>query len=414
MISHFHARLTTILPFVLLASPGALAATPAQPPPPTTAAAQDPLTGIHYTKVSVDFDNLTPRDATAAFSQQTGYKVQWNEPRGADPGLPLSLHLKNVPLLEAWFQLVAATDATPAEFWRDLSMLHNIRIGQRPSTWFVNGPFGTALNNPNFPFTPDPTPPTRKTPLAHFSLDFYIEPSLDGIIFPSTVTLDSCVDEHNHPILIDAERPTHPDLHRAENVPYSQHLIDSLQVNVTLPDSPGRTVPLLKGTALFAQVTQTRQFATAAPDEHLQKDLQGATVDIAPFKSIAPPFSQPGANIPDNHALVITFQRNQMPQETWNAQLENFRQCKITIFNNWKQPVRFLCPDRPLHDNPWSADSVELHCLIKSNPANPALNIPHDVLIEIPTQSRTFPVPFQFKNLPLTAEKLPSTQTAPK
>jgi hypothetical protein len=236
------------------------------------------IAALPTTRVSADFDKLTPAAAARAIKVLPAFEYGpvWSGTPGDEH---VSLHLQDVPLMQAAMEYqqqshtrLVQTSTDRLDFYYDGE--------NRTPLWSVAGPFAVLLCGLSREIprdTPPDTPPT-----ATLRMDLLAEPGIAVTRCLRSLQCPDLQDDKHQPI--QAERSfrnfSAADIGKEYCLGVSGDT--SVEFLLKLPNAPGRRIPLLRGTldATFIAKTQPLNIPNLKDKQTLA--IAGMTVEVTP------------------------------------------------------------------------------------------------------------------------------------
>ncbi len=338
---------------------------------------------LDYKRITVNFDNLPPDQAMQAFSDSTNFQVDGGGVvvRTPVPIEPVSMHLKDAPLLEGILALANGSRTLPQELTTSRAIL---RPGGDASVGkvYVAGAFAIVIQRFQNSIDLSQNPPRFA---GQMHLDFYVEPGLKVLQFPPNIALEQFEDEKKQ-VLFAGQ--TYGSSSYGRNMPRS-----SLQIPLSFPRDRGKKIAIMKGTATFLIAPRTEPVKTSAPEETLSRTIGDLGVDILPIKPEIPPG---GAANPNNRSftLSIRYRRRHPDPQRWQQTVQSFYQMQPTLFDANDQP--FPMNSYGTNQTQEGEEAQLVTYTIRPTPQQPD---PHHVQIDLPVEIREVRVPFEFKDI---------------
>ncbi len=355
--------------------PSDIAATTTSPrtlPALASAPAKDPRRP-EATRVSINFDFLAGDGALAAFLNAVDLSGPPLTRSGADRDLLVSMHYRDVPILEALLDYCRQARVIPNEWSREQIVF---RSNPEPSLgrWCVSGPFAVIVQKIESSAILSLNSDKSRGRSNQVFFSMLAEPTVRLVHFANP-TFDEFRDDKDQALGQSRIELTMPVSRRLQQAHFS--------FGVTLPASPGKKIASLRGavTALVAIRSETLQ--TSAPEESLTKTYNGLTIEMLPLK--------PQEGTVPQFTTQIRITRNQADDATWNRMISHI------------EPVAFSANDERLNllssgSRPDAAGSLLFTFSVR---ANPNVGQPHHLQLELPVEFAEIRVPFEFKDLPL-------------
>jgi hypothetical protein len=374
----------------LLAAPalarGQVADVPATQPIPRQGQildiSHDPaLSALGVTRLSADLDGVPAQEAARALSAG-GLGL------GINPGpytnlnrQTVTLHLKDAPYMEALMEVRQQLRARVSDMTDAQVTLQYLPWEEIPP-WCVAGPFAVTLvgisRDVGIRFdaragTPSAAGPQRT---AYLLLDLFAEPGITMVTSMQDVQCPGLEDEKHQAIALGTRRGS------------GNSAVHPVEYNLTLPESPGRRIPLLKG-SIDVKVGQTAKVELASVREkQTPAPVQGMTIETGPMT--------PRNGSTTFFTLPVVYARGTMAAEKWAliGPLLPTATLRIAASNRGGSISAFTPP--PPRNPPALGESVTVNYSVT---VAQGAGQPGKATLEVPVGSADVRVPFEFKDV---------------
>ncbi len=327
------------------------------------------------TRISLDIDNVSPAEAASAFgsvSSLQAYMISMTSASRASLA-PVSLHLKEAPLLEGMFQLSRATGTVPEEITGShiyFRAVPDATFGR----WVVLGPVGVVAQKIESTTALDAAGPALTN--VTLTLNTYAEPALRSVSF-SPLIIDEFVDDKGQKI---ATRAVPQPPYSMQRSPFSRQSTFTL----TLPPSPGEKIAILRGKTVVTVASRMQLLQTAGPEETLSETVADFDVQVSPLRK--------AGGSAGNVTFTLTFRRGEVDRAQWARFAGLLNSLEPVVFSAGNQRMNTSVPQYPAS----SADTLvrTVYCYF-----DPAQGEPHHIQVHVPSELHDISVPFDFKNL---------------
>ena len=277
---------------------------------------------MQFKRITVDFEKLPGDQAMQAFSDAAALQVDQGG-GGAGPvdvsQFPVSMHLKNAPLLEGLLQLANNTRTMPQEITdthATLRVMGDAAVGK----WSVSGPFAVVIQR--IQVTSDLTRPGTPGLQGMLFFDFYSDPAVKIAQYPTTLSFDQFEDE-KHQVLFAGNSYGTSTGNR--NLPRA-----TMQLPMSLPAEHGRKVAILRGSAMFTVALATESVETSGPDDTVNKTVGDVGVEIMPLK---PDTRRAPAHPNRMYTMSVRYHRRVADPEKWNRMINMLSRIQPQVFD---------------------------------------------------------------------------------
>jgi hypothetical protein len=355
--------------------------------------AEATLKGLEPTRVSVAIQSLAAESALEELATAVAIPM-----RTQQAGLlrqmgtaPVTLELKDVPLLEALLEFNSQTALSIREMTtKRIALIRNTDnsgwgapgpgMGIPPGTgvgiWCISGPFAVVLESLQSSVDLRRGNAAAETTMT---VAFLAEPKLNVVEYPHYLHIDAAVDDLGQSVEItppvDDRRPRQANEHR-------------LVLPLRLPDSPGQKLQILRGTADFSLAQGVERIEVSDPAAGLHKPTNnGITVEVVPIPRGA------GTGV----SLTVRYHRDALDEDLWRKLSGPLQDLVPQVMTVSGQPYSTVIGNSRMPD----ADTVELQRTYIDSGGDRNAAGPDKILIDVPVGIRQIHVPFEFKNLVL-------------
>ncbi len=329
-------------------------------------------------RITLNFDNLPADQALQALAAEASLDASF---LGVVPtrDLPISMHLRDAPLIAAVLEFCRLTRTTPNEWTMQRLTL---RPSQDPSSgrWSISGPFATGIMKIEYAANVSLTGASERSPPV-ISLVLLAEPSVRVMRFMN-VTFQEFRDEKGQtigPSVYESSVMVTPQIQRANS---SRPLV--------LPLSPGEKIAILKGSATALVASRVEKLETTGPEETLTRTLDGVKITIPPLRLGGPNARATAGSTPAFNSQV-TLTRAGIDDAAWDRlsnQGNRFEIAAYSLNNERLASSVFIGPK-----------NNEMVMLTLSVRPNPNVADPHHIRLDLPMEYLEIPFSFEFKDL---------------
>ena len=338
------------------------------------------LATLPGTRLTVDIDRQQAQRAAEALSVG-GLAVAINP--GPYPRLDdqlVTLHLHEVPFMEGLMELRQQLRARVSDTSGVLVTLI-YQPNEEVPPWCVAGPFAVQYygisNAWVFPFdvragAPQPGGPKRRTILR---LDLLAEPGVHVAQAIHDVRCPGLEDDKHQPIGIGPARPM------------GVSTLHPVDVELTLPQSPGRRIPLLKGTVDAKIVNTVAVELDNVTEKQTPPPVEGMTLEVAPLAS------RNGSTI--FYTMLVTYSRGTLDPARWAQLAPLLPGVELRISGSGRGLISARSLPPPRGAGPAGATLPVLYNVTIS----PDAGLPGPATLAVPVDVLDVRVPFEFKDV---------------
>ncbi len=361
-------------------TPATLAQTKTQPSQPPVAIASIPG-GPEATRITVDFDDLPAGDGAQVLGAALSLNVRAIARQGVPvPARPVSLHLRDVPAMEAILQFARITQLEPYDL---TAQAITFRPNNAPTLgrWYLAGPFAVVLHKIELSTSYGEGILKPHNPAPVLTMSAFAEPAANPHVFGG-LAWEQIVDDKDQNVV--ASPTPLPGSDRTNQADYTS--------NLTLPNSASRRIALIRGRIAITFAAGVETIATSAPDDAIAKSVGGLLLQVAPLTQRESAARMPNAAL--LHTTQIRIQRGTLDEGTWAGMAGLLSPMQVTVLNaNDRIIGTATCAIRK--DTP---DSLLGTLSVRDSPTDGA---PHHVRFKIPTDIKLFPLVFEFRDIAL-------------
>ncbi|HVT79891.1 MAG TPA: hypothetical protein VHM90_04485, partial [Phycisphaerae bacterium] len=210
---------------------------------------------------------------------------------------------------------------------------------------------------------------------ARMSVLLLAEPGVAVARFPSELDIDTFIDEVDQKIEAGSE-PRQPFSNAR-----TAGTLRNLTLPLTLPERPGHTIVLLRGTANVLVAKKVEHIAVDPPAMAVTKQINGMNIEISPLV-------KQGTN---SYQTKVLISRGELDADLWEKASRALDDLHVVVEDLGGQSMQMS------QRNERTADSIT----ISGNVFSSSNGTPGQIVLDIPTVLQEVKVPFEFKNLVL-------------
>jgi RNA polymerase sigma factor (sigma-70 family) len=362
------------------------------------------LAGLSTTPVTMDLENATATDAydaiTAAVPEVMMDPAQFGA-AGTPPNQPsdVTMHLKQVPLMEALLELRSLTGYAYAEFGDRWVIIDAPRESLPPGMWCTAGPFAVELARVQAAV--DLANGAReREPQMSLIFQVLAEPRVNVWTRAETLVLDGCVDDRGRAVKTVGRNPL-----LVRGAPYNaRNFYQEVEIGISLPR--GERIPVLRGTAPLVLVSKQERVEGEIPAQPMVKHVGKMVVEL----SVPKPWggAKPTADgMARNFEWPIVFRQGDMPAEDWEVLKKGVAKLRPKVFDEEDRRLGVM----GYQDEKYASSapilvtqedgSIRLQYMYSLWPAQGGTKPVKRYVLELPTELRIVDVPFEFHDVPI-------------
>ncbi len=331
--------------------------------------------GLAATKISVDLSNAPIDDALAGFAQATSLIGPDDFLRNARSReiAPLTLQLKDAPLLEGVLQLCTRTGTTISTFNATELTLQTAPADGGIGPWSIAGPFAVDLERIEVNAQLDPR--ASQNTSATFRASFFAEPNAH-VIAAKTVTFETINDENGVAI----GTVGNASLGRSSSLSTAYMLTSRWN----LAPGHGRRIPKLRGVIPVTIANKT---------DTIQVDLGGADPTTHSVNGMKFEISPMSVETGSRYSVKVHMTRGE-------ADPKYMQQIVTMVMDAGPRMVtdgRSVRPGTTAITQTGAEDRTITFSISVAQGGSP----PQQFILDVPTDMRDVRVPFEFTDLPL-------------
>lgn len=338
-------------------------------------------------RVSVDIDKGTTVAAAAAIGKEAKLAIKGEQSTTLDQAdMPeITLHLKDVPLMEAVLQLCSQAGLRVRAVTPTQVTLGRSEKGEGVGIWCTAGPAAVVLESIEHEVDLRASPQPERFDLT---LAVLVEPGITVLSFPRSLTFGTMVDDKDHSLVPQSDQTEEAERRRSMRAPVTQAAgVGRLSLPLAPPEGAGQRIALLKGTADLViglkseKLTLTREEADAGAE----KEVAGMKVTIGALKQ-------------ENSFFIstVTYEKGSMEAGAWATLKKGAAGAPAVVMDQGGVSLQVFEPPKVTEET----DAVTVVQRYYAG-GGAQTRVVKRVEALVPTEVQVLPVPLEFKDLVL-------------